>query len=130
ADALGLSRFLPAPARQRASLAAWKQLFAAPQALREAFSQTGLPPALVTHLETGWHKADKTLFDASDLFQAAPALKRFVIPTEHGAALLATVFSQHNPDNAALAAAGDAPGVRYVQPLSRINDSFSQIRVR
>src|SRR5699024_1575456 len=46
ADALGLSRFLPTPARQRASLAAWRQLFAAPQDLREAFRQTGLPPAL------------------------------------------------------------------------------------
>lgn len=131
ADALGLSRFLPAPTQQRASLKAWQQLFATPHALRDAFQQTGLPPALATHVEEGWRQADHAPLTSAALFQAVPALQRFVIPSPHGVALLATAFAAHDLDNSALsAAASGVSGVRYVQPLARINDSFTRIRVR
>ncbi|HET7267033.1 MAG TPA: hypothetical protein VFJ15_02905, partial [Oleiagrimonas sp.] len=131
ADALGLSRFLPSPTQQQASLGAWKQVFDSPQALRQAFTQTGLPAQLATHVQTSWRNAPKAPLTAAALFKAVPELQRFVIPTEHGVALLATAFGSRHLDNEALAAAaGGASGVRYVQPLQRINDSFTQIRVR
>ncbi|MGH8370949.1 MAG: hypothetical protein ACRESC_08195, partial [Gammaproteobacteria bacterium] len=50
-NSLGLSRFLPSASRQRASLAAWDQVFARPDALRSAFTRFGLPAQLATHID-------------------------------------------------------------------------------
>src|SRR5699024_5754150 len=47
---MGLSRFLPERSRQQGSLAAWQQVMKKPAALRHAFTQMGLPPALADHL--------------------------------------------------------------------------------
>lgn len=131
ADAVGLSRFLPSPARQRASLAAWRKLFDAPAALRAAFTKMGLPAELADHLEDGWHAAARQPLTADELFAAVPDFKRFVIPTSHGVALLATVFGQTDLDAAALRrpAAGLAH-VQFVAPLERIAATFERIRVR
>ncbi|HEX7339138.1 MAG TPA: hypothetical protein VF271_04300 [Rhodanobacteraceae bacterium] len=128
---LGLSRFVPPPAAQQRSLATWQKLFAQPAALRAAFTATGLPAALADHVETAWQNADKQPLTAAQLLKAVPALQKFVLPTPHGVALMATVFGTRALPDAALAAAADGQaGVRYIQPLTRINDTFGTIRVR
>ncbi|HET8551985.1 MAG TPA: MMPL family transporter [Gammaproteobacteria bacterium] len=131
ANAVGLSRFLPSTARQQASLVAWQSVFASPAKLRAAFAQMGLPPALGDHIETAWHAAPRDPLTAQELFAAVPDLHKFVIRTNDGVALLATVFGQSNLNAAALrqAAAGLA-NVQFVDPLARIADTFERIRVR
>jgi predicted exporter len=91
----------------------------------------GLPVELADHLEAGWHAAARQPLAADELFAAVPDFKRFVIPTSHGVALLATVFGQTDLDAAALRrpAAGLAH-VQFVAPLERIAATFERIRVR
>ncbi|HEX7341993.1 MAG TPA: MMPL family transporter [Rhodanobacteraceae bacterium] len=131
ANPLGLSRYLPAPSAQKASLAAWQHVLGNSVALRQAFTQLGLPAALADHVQVGWQAANKTPLTASAVLAAVPAMQHFVIHTQSGVALMATVFGQHAIDNAALlAAATGVPGVRYIEPLARIDHTFARIRVR
>ncbi len=131
ADPLGLSRFVPAPARQQASLAAWHHVLDDPRALRDALAGIGLPPGLAGHVQRGWQDAPRQPLAAGALLEAVPDLGRFVIPTDHGVALVATVFGARDLDNGALAAAADGlQGVAFVQPLARMADTFAGIRVR
>lgn len=131
ADPLGLSRFVPAPSVQQASLAAWRQVLADPEALTRAFVKMGLPGDLAAHVERGWKAAPHQPITARALLQAVPDLDHFVIRTDHGVALLATVFGQHDIDGQRLtAAAKGLAGVSFVQPLERIDHTFARIRVR
>ncbi len=128
---LGLSRFVPSVASQRASLAAWRTLLDDPAALHRAFAGMGLPPALVDRIGQRWHEAPRRPLSATSLLDAVPDLHHFVIRTSHGVALLATVFGNHQVDGTQLAvAAAGLAGVRYVEPLRRIADTFASVRVR
>ncbi len=131
ADPLGLSRFVPSPDSQRASLATWRQVLDDPDALRRAFVDMGLPAALADHVEKGWQQAAKQPIEASSLFEAAPDLRRFVIPTDRGAALIATAFADRDINSASLAsAASGLAGVQFVDSLQRMADTFASVRVR
>ena len=128
---LGLSRFLPSEARQRASLATWQQVFSDPGALRRAFTQLGLPPALADRSLAEWQAADHGTVSEVELFAAAPDLKTFRIADDGQVALLSTVTGSH--DIAATSLAGYAaamPGVMFVDPLARIAATFERIRIR
>lgn len=130
-NTLGLSRFLPSLAQQQASLAAWKHVFASQAALRSGFSNLGLPAQLAAHFETAWHSASHAPLTQQTLFEAVPDLQRFVIPTDHGVALLATVLGNSELDPAVLThAAATVPGARFVAPLTQITNTFHRIRVR
>ena len=131
ADPLGLSRYLPDAASQQASLAAWRKLLGDPQALREAFVATGLPAGLADRVERGWRQAPQRPIAPEALFAAVPDLERFVIPFDGGVALIATVFGDHEIAPARLIAAADGlTGVRFVQPLVQMADTFAGVRVR
>ncbi|MDN5869329.1 MAG: MMPL family transporter [Nitrococcus sp.] len=131
ASPLGFSQFLPSPAQQQASLAAWKEILGSVQALKQAFVASGLPAALATHIASAWRAAEKAPLNAETLLQAVPALKHFVIPGNGGVALMATVFGRQGIANDILTkAASGVQGVRYVQPLERIDRTFARIRVR
>lgn len=131
ADAVGLSRFLPPATQQQASLAAWRGVLDQPAKLREAFTQMGLPAELADHIEAAWHSAARQPLTAQGLFEAVPDLKRFVISTDGGVALLAAAFGNSNLDPAALTeAAAGVQGVQFVMPLERIANTFERIRVR
>ena len=131
ATPLGLSRFLPSTAEQRASLAAWDQVFQDPAGLRKALGQLGLPAVLADRMQTSWRGSDRTPLSADALFAAAPDFKRFVIPTDDGVALLSTVTGKRDIDAAVLAeAAAAVPGVSFENPLARIAATFHRIRVR
>lgn len=128
---LGLSRFLPSIARQRASLAAWNHAFASPAALKAAFVRIGLPATLATHIDKSWRNASHDPLTAKTLFAAVPDLQRFVITTHDGVALLATVIGNSDIDPAVLIKSATAvPGASFVAPLARITDTFHRIRVR
>lgn len=128
---LGLSRFLPPASQQQASLAAWNRILDSPAALRAAFGRLGLPAQFADRIERQWREADRELLEAETLFQAAPDLKRFVIRTDAGIALRATVFSDTAINPAALRqVAATAAGVSFIVPLDRIADTFARIRVR
>ena len=130
-NAVGLSRFLPSAVQQQASLAAWNTVFASPAALRSAFIKLGLPAQLATHIRSEWLAASHAPIVPDKLFTAVPDLKRFVIPTANGVALLATVFGGSDIDPAQLTrAAAAVPGTRFISPLARITDTFHRIRVR
>ncbi|HET7921528.1 MAG TPA: hypothetical protein VFM15_02110, partial [Gammaproteobacteria bacterium] len=97
----------------------------------EAFTRLGLPAQLATRIETAWHAASHAPLTDAVLFRAAPDLERFVIPTDHGVALIATVIGRHELDAAALGKlATTLPGVQFVAPLNRIADTFQRIRER
>lgn len=131
ADALGLSRFLPPPGAQQASLAAWRQLMTHPEALKQAFRATGLPGGLATHVRDSWQQAPHTPITRDQLFAAAPDLTRFVLPRKHGTALMASAFASHELDTKTLAAAADGvDGVRFVDPLAQTASTFAHLRVR
>ena len=131
ATPLGLSRFLPSAAEQRASLAAWDQVFRDPAALRAAITRLGLPAELADRMQVNWSGTDRTLLSAAALFAAAPDFKRFVIPTDDGVALLSTVTGKSDIDAAVLTeAAAAVPGVSFENPLARIAATFHRIRVR
>lgn len=131
ASPLGLSRFVPPKTTQQASLAAWHHVLDDPAALRQAFVQIGLPAGLADHVEKGWQAASHQPLKAQALLHAVPDMQRFVIPTDHGVALLATVFGDHDIDNKTLAAAASGlSGVTFVEPLARMADTFASIRVR
>jgi len=131
ASALGLSRFLPSAARQRASLAAWDKSLAAPAELRAAFTGFGLPATLADSVEAAWRASPHAPLDAEALLDAAPDLRRFVVPNGEGVALLSTVAADADIDAAPLdRAAAAVPGARFVVPLARIADTFHRIRVR
>lgn len=131
ADPLGLSRFVPAPATQQASLAVWRKVLDDPSALRQAFVHTGLPAELADHIEDGWQQAQKRPLAAQPLFAAVPDLEQFAIHTDAGVALIATVFGSQDIDSAALAATTTGlSGVRFVEPLARMAKTFAGIRVR
>ncbi|HET6656114.1 MAG TPA: hypothetical protein VFH57_07670, partial [Gammaproteobacteria bacterium] len=131
ADAVGLSRFLPPAAQQQASLAAWHDVLDQPAQLRQAFTQMGLPAKLADHIEAAWRAAPRQPLSADALFTAVPDLQRFVISTDEGVALLATVFGHSDIDPAVLtAAAAGVADTQFVMPLERIADTFERIRVR
>jgi len=128
---LGLSRFLPSVLQQRASLSAWKRIFASPPALDRAFTRLGLPVELATRIESEWRAAPHQPLSAQTLFDAASDLKTFVIPAGSNVALLATVNSRTDINPVALQqAAAAVSGVSFVAPLTRIADTFHRIRVR
>lgn len=130
-SSIGLSRFLPSATQQQASLTAWNTVFASPTALKSAFVKLGLPAQLADHIRTEWRTATQTPIGPDKLFTAVPDLKRFVIPTAHGVALLATVIGSSDIDPALLThAAAAVPGASFVSPLQRITDTFHRIRVR
>ncbi len=131
ADALGLSRYLPDMASQKASLATWRKVLADPDAVRAAFVATGLPAELAGHVERGWKAAPREPIRPEALFAAVPDLTRFVVPFEGGVALIATVFGDHEIAPARLAKAADGlDGVEFVEPLARMADTFAGVRVR
>jgi predicted exporter len=131
ASVLGLSRFLPPPAQQQASLSAWADVFADAAGLRKAFVDLGLPAALADHIEAGWQAARHTPLQADALFAALPDLRHFQLPTPDGTALMATVFGARDLNAASLRAAADGiAGVRFVEPITRIDALFTGIRVR
>jgi predicted exporter len=126
-----LSRFLPPPAQQQASLATWQKLFADPAALRSAYVRLGLPAKYADKTVADWQAASHALLDPDALFAAAPDLKRFVIPTPGGVALLATVTGKADIDTALLdRTAATVPGATFVVPLARIADTFRRTRLR
>jgi len=128
---LGLSRFLPSPTQQEASLATWQQLFADPAALRSAYVRFGLPAKFADRTAADWRAASHAPLDPGALFAAAPDLKRFVIPAPGGVALLATVTGKADIDTALLNRATAAvPGTTFVVPLARIADTFRRTRLR
>lgn len=130
-NTLGLSRFLPSERQQQASLKAWQHVFASPVELKSAFTDIGLPAELATHYEQDWQKASHVPLTEPQLFNAVPDLKRFVIPTDHGVALLATVIGSRDINSKVLnEVAARVPGARFVEPLSRITATFHRIRVR
>lgn len=130
-NTIGLSRFLPSAARQQASLAAWNKVFGSPVALQTAFARIGLPSQLGAHIDKEWRSAEHTALTSKNLFAAVPDLQRFVIPTGHGVALLATVIGNSDIDPALLTrAAAMVPGTSFVAPLTQITDTFHRIRVR
>src|SRR5699024_8856171 len=56
---------------------------------------------------------------------------RFVIHSDHGVALMATVFGDRDLDDHTLAAIADTlPASDYIQPLQRFDRTFASIRVR
>lgn len=131
ANPMGLSRFLPPPAQQQASLDAWQKVADKPTRLAAAFKATGLPPMLARHVGKQWRSAARKPLRAAALFEATPQLTRFVIHTDSGVALFATVFGDSPIDAQVLASvAAGVQGAQYVQPLERINNTFAQIRVR
>lgn len=131
ADPLGLSRFVPASATQQASMATWRKVLDDPAALRQAFVHTGLPAGLADHVEHAWQQAPRQPLKAQSLLAAVPDLKRFVIHTDAGVALIATAFADHDIDSSVLAAAtAGLSGVRFVEPLARMAKTFAGIRVR
>ncbi|HEX7964596.1 MAG TPA: hypothetical protein VF651_02655 [Gammaproteobacteria bacterium] len=128
---LGLSRFLPSIADQKASLAAWKHVFGDPAALRAGFTRLGLPAKLADRNVAEWRDAYPDTFAPETLFDAAPALKRFVLEDGEQVALIATVTGSSDVDPALLAKdAAAVPGVAFVDPLARIAATFERIRVR
>jgi len=128
---LGLSRFLPSEARQQQSLAAWRQVFADPAALRRAFTQFGLPAGLADRSLTEWQGADHGTLGEAELFAASPELKTFLIADGDRTALLSTVTGAHDIPSAALQGyAAAVPGVIFVDPLGRIAATFERIRIR
>jgi predicted exporter len=130
-NSIGLSRFLPSAARQQASLAAWNEVFASPVALKAAFIHIGLPPQLAVHIDKEWRSATHAPLTSETLFAAVPDLQRFVIPTRHGVALLATVIGKSDIDPSLLTRiAANVPGASFVAPLSQVTDTFHRIRVR
>ncbi len=131
ADPLGLSRFLPSVRAQQASLATWRALLADPDKVRQAFTALGLPAELADHVEKGWRAAPHEPIRSGELFAAAPDLGRFVIRLDGSIALIATVFTDREVTGAPLAqAARGLDGVRYIEPLARITETFASIRVR
>lgn len=131
ADAMGLSRFVPPVAQQQASLAAWHKVLTPARTLREAFTATGLPPALADHIEQGWQAAPRQVLAPTALAAAVPDVQQFILNTDDGVALLASVFGRQNLDNSVLSgAASGLAGVRFIQPLVRIDHAFAHIRVR
>ncbi len=131
ATPIGLAGFVPPPDRQQASLATWQHLLEDPNRLRDSLTRLGLPAGLAGTIEKAWQTAPHQTLDAKALVHAVPALERFLVPTDHGVALIATVFADHDPDPAALAAAARAsPGSQYVRSLERIDHTFSRLRVR
>jgi len=131
AAALGLSRFLPPAALQQASLTAWQAVFAPPAALHRAYAQLGLPAKLADRTAADWRAAGHAPLTADVLFAAAPDLKRFVIPTPGGVALLATLTGKADLDTALLSRdAAQIPGASFELPLVRIADTFHRVRVR
>jgi predicted exporter len=128
---LGLSRFLPSDARQQASLAAWRQVFADPQTLRAAFVHFGLPKELADRSLAEWQAADHSLLSADEVSAAAPDLKTFIISGGAGATLLSTVTGKSDLDSATLAGyAAATPGMSFVDPLGRIAATFQRLRER
>lgn len=128
ADLLGLSRYLPPAARQRASLAAWQELLAAPEALGAALQRLGLPAELAAHLDRG---AAHAMLRPDALLGAVPALRRFILPAGERTVLMATLFSADELPAAPLeAAAADTPGARFINPVARVDAVFTDIRVR
>ncbi len=131
AEPLGLSRFLPPATRQEASLAAWRELLAAPNELAKAFAAMGLPPALAGRIRQGWQAAPQAPLTANALFAAVPELERLVLPAKDGVTLMATVFATQAVSTSRLeAAAAGVPGVHYVASLERIDQVFAKIRQR
>ena len=131
ANALGLAGYLPPPQRQRASLAAWQDILTPAQALQQAFAGKGLPTALATRIEHLWQQAQPAPLTATTLLNTVPALQRFVIHSDHGVALMATVFGDRDLDDHTLAAIADTlPASDYIQPLQRFDRTFASIRVR
>ncbi len=128
---LGLSRFLPAMAQQHASFAAWDAVLGKPSALYHAFLHLGLPTELAKQVESEWHASAHVPLTAESLFDAAPELKNFLVPATSNVELLATVDSSEpvEPHTLQKIAASEA-GVRYIQPLHQIEDTFHLIRVR
>jgi predicted exporter len=128
---LGLSRFLPSDARQQASLAAWRQVFADRQALRAAFVHFGLPKELADRSLAEWQAADHASLTADEVSAAAPDLKTFSISAGAGATLLSTVTGRSDVDSATLAGyAAATPGMSFVDPLGRIAATFQRLRER
>jgi predicted exporter len=128
---LGLSRFLPSDARQQASLAAWKKVFADPQSLRAAFVHFGLPKELADRSLAEWQAADHSLLGVDEVAVAAPDLKTFIISGGAGATLLSTVTGKSDVDSATLAGyAAATPGMSFVDPLGRIAATFQRLRER
>jgi predicted exporter len=128
---LGLSRFLPSELRQRASLAAWQQVFSDPVSLRRAFTQFGLPAELADRGLAEWRAADHGPVTDIELFAAAPQLKTFHIADGDKTALLSTVTGGHDIASATLTGyAAAVPGVIFVDPLARIAATFERIRIR
>jgi predicted exporter len=128
---LGLSRFLPSDARQQQSLAAWRQVFADPRALRAAFMHFGLPKELADRSLAEWQAADHSLLSADEVIGAAPDLKAFRIAGGAGATLLSTVTGRSDVDSATLAGYATAtPGMSFVDPLGRIAATFRRLRER
>ena len=128
---LGLSRFVPSAARQRASLAAWQRVFDDPAALRSAFTKLGLPAKLADRSVAEWREADHGLLTPEQAFAAAPDLQRLVIHADGEPALLSTVTGGSDIRPATLAGyAAVVPGVSFVDPLARIAATFERLRVR
>jgi predicted exporter len=68
---------------------------------------------------------------ANALFDALPDLRRFLLPDDDGVAVMATLFGTENLDATALHAAAEGiAGVRFIEPLTRIDEIFTAIRVR
>lgn len=128
---IGLSRYVPATSRQQASLSAWQQVMAAPEALREAFRATGLPAQLADHMVASWQAQQHEVLRVQALLGAVPALSKFIVHGDDRVALTATVFSDQSLDGAALSGLADGlPGVEFIQPVQRVDDTLRHVRVR
>lgn len=123
-----LAGFVPAAAAQQQSLAAWHTLLGDDGTrLEQAVHAAGLPQALVKPLAAAWRSAPRKVFGAQELLEAAPALQDFVVRAGGETGLVVQVYGGDTP-SALQALAQTVPGVEYVDPLARLNATFSAIR--
>lgn len=125
---VGLSRFLPSAATQRANLDAWNRALDDPQALQQAFRRYGLPAALAKRIRDAWQTADRTPFGPDELLAAGSDLDRFVVRTDQATGLLSLPGdSGMKPDRLRRIGEGHA-NVGFVMPVQRVNATFGEIR--
>ncbi len=125
---LGLSGFIPSPTRQRHARAAWRQaLGATGKRLLRGVRAAGLPTSLVTPLVEAWRQRNAALITPTKILAMAPFLKRLVIRTRDRTALLVPIYG-HADSPTLRNLATLVPGVAYVNPLERLNATFTRIR--
>lgn len=124
---LGLTSFLPSPAAQARARKAWQPLMADHgKGLEKALAEAGLPTAFARKLIADWRQSNGPL-RASELARALPTLADRIVHGKHATGLIVQAYDAD--DTAGLQSLARAlPGVAWVEPIERINQTFTRIR--